>query len=173
MTRQNPSSLHVKLGYAICGNLCVPAEADLDLVLSGKAGAEEPALVAAEARVPRRVPLGARATGGGLAVRSVHREPAGAQQRVVVEVAAPEGAPVDLFVEGPTPEWALPLPEPSARRPAARRERGNSPSTSTACRPAQTPTARCSLSPPFRRPTPSRSKPISTNSPGTVIYRRT
>ena len=54
-----PSSLHVKLGYAICGNLCVPAEADLDLTLSGKGGAEEPTLVAAEARVPRHVPLGA------------------------------------------------------------------------------------------------------------------
>jgi DsbC/DsbD-like thiol-disulfide interchange protein len=105
-----PSSLHVKLGYAICGNLCVPAEADLDLKLSGRAGAEEPALVAAEARVPRRVSLGA---GTGLAVRSVHREPGGAHPRVVVEIATPEGAPVELFVEGPTPNWALPLPEPS------------------------------------------------------------
>jgi hypothetical protein len=71
-----PSALHVKLGYAICGTLCVPAEADLDLVLSGKAGAEEPALVAAEARVPRRVPLGAgTGPGGGLAVRSFGRRP--------------------------------------------------------------------------------------------------
>ena len=105
-----PSSLRLKLGYAVCGNLCVPAEADLDLKLSGEAGAEEPALVAAEARVPRRVSLGA---GTGLAVRSVHREPGGAHPHVVVEIAAPEGAPVELFVEGPTPNWALPLPEPS------------------------------------------------------------
>jgi DsbC/DsbD-like thiol-disulfide interchange protein len=106
-----PSSLRVKLGYAICGNLCVPAEADLDLVLSGKAGAEEPALHAAEARVPRRIPLGAGAVGSGLGVRSVHREADGAHKRVVVEVVAPEGTPVDLFVEGPTRDWALPLPE--------------------------------------------------------------
>jgi DsbC/DsbD-like thiol-disulfide interchange protein len=112
-----PSSLRVKLGYAVCGNLCVPAEADLDLKLSGKAGAEEPALVAAEARVPRRIPLGA-GTGpkDGLAVRSVRRETSGAHARVVVEIAAPEDAPVDLFVEGPTPDWALPLPE--QQRPA-------------------------------------------------------
>jgi len=109
-----PSSLRVKLGYAICANLCVPAEADLDLVLSGEAGAEEPALVAAEARVPRRVPLGAGT--GGLAVCSVHRESGGAREHVVVEVAAPEGAPVDLFAEGPAPGWALPLPE--SRGPA-------------------------------------------------------
>jgi hypothetical protein len=26
-------------------------------------------------------------------------------------VAAPQDAPVELFVEGPTPDWALPLPE--------------------------------------------------------------
>ncbi len=107
-----PSSLRVKLGFAICGTLCVPAEADLDLLLSGKAGAEEGALVAAEARVPRRVPLGAgTGLGGGLAIRSVHRQSGGAHERVVVEVAARDGAPVDLFVEGPTPSWALPLPE--------------------------------------------------------------
>ncbi len=115
-----PSTLHVKLGYAICGTLCVPAEADLNLVLSGKAGTEEAALVAAEARVPRRVLLGAgTGPGGGLAVRSLHRESSGAYQRVVVEVAAPQGAPVDLFAEGPTPDWALPLPVPSRSAPGS------------------------------------------------------
>ena len=62
------SLLRVKLGYAVCGNLCVPAQADLDLTLSGKAGAEEAALEAAEARVPRRIPLGATDQHGGLAV---------------------------------------------------------------------------------------------------------
>ncbi len=106
-----PSALHVKLSYAVCGNVCIPAEASLDLALSDDAGTDQPALVAAEARVPRRVPLGA---GTGLAIRSVHREPGGAHERVVVEIAAPEGGtPVELFVEGPTAEWALPLPEPS------------------------------------------------------------
>ena len=112
------SSLRVKLGYAICGNLCVPAEANLHLTLSGKAGADEPQLVAAEARVPRRVPLGAASgANDGLAVRSVHRETAGARERVVVEVASPKGTPVDLFVEGPTTDWALPLPEPQSVAP--------------------------------------------------------
>jgi DsbC/DsbD-like thiol-disulfide interchange protein len=103
------ASLHVKLGYAICGNVCIPAEADLKLGLSGKGGAEEPALAAAEARVPRRIPLGARI---GLAIISVHREPGGAHERVLVDVAAPAAMPVELFVEGPTADWALPLPEP-------------------------------------------------------------
>jgi len=103
------ASLHVKLGYAICGKLCIPAEADLILGLSGKARAEEPALAAAQARVPRRIPLGASS---GLAITAVHRERSGAHERVVVDVAAPAKMPIELFVEGPTADWALPLPEP-------------------------------------------------------------
>ncbi len=113
-----PASLHVKLGYAVCGNLCVPAQADLGLIVSGKPNAEEPALEAAEARVPRRIALGAGAgPGGGLSIRSIHREAVGTHERVVVDVAAPDGAPVDLFAEGPTPDWALPLPEPEPPAP--------------------------------------------------------
>lgn len=103
-----PSLLRVKLGYAVCGNLCVPAQADLELTLSGKAGTQEAALAAAETRVPRRVAVGAS---GGLAIRSVHRLTDGGNARIVVEVSAPEGLPVDLFAEGPTSNWALPLPE--------------------------------------------------------------
>src|SRR5580698_1971043 len=65
--------LHLKLGYAICGNLCVPAEANLQLALNGD-GAEDAAIEQAEVRVPRRVPLGPNAgPGGGLAVLAVHR----------------------------------------------------------------------------------------------------
>lgn len=102
-------SVHLKLGYAICGNLCVPAEANLNLALSGD-GAEEKMIEKAEVHVPRRLALGA---GKDLVIRSVHREPGGAHDRVVVEVTAPDDAPVTLFVEGPTPEWSLPLPEPA------------------------------------------------------------
>jgi DsbC/DsbD-like thiol-disulfide interchange protein len=107
------SSLHLKLGYAICGDLCVPVEANLQLVLNGD-GAEDAAIEKAEIRVPRRVPLGPN-TGPdkGLAVLAVHRVPGGAHDRVIVDVAAPAGAPVDLFVEGPTPDWALPQPAAS------------------------------------------------------------
>jgi DsbC/DsbD-like thiol-disulfide interchange protein len=105
--------LHLKLGYAICGNLCVPAEANLQLALNGD-GAEDAAIEQAEVRVPRRVPLGPNAgPGGGLAVLAVHRIAGAAHDHVVIDVAAPAGAPVTLFVEGPTPDWALPQPEPT------------------------------------------------------------
>src|SRR5580698_6494151 len=69
IVQQDPakhSSLHLKLGYAICANLCVPAEATLELALSSD-GAEETALEKEELRVPRRVAPG---PGKGLAVIS-------------------------------------------------------------------------------------------------------
>jgi DsbC/DsbD-like thiol-disulfide interchange protein len=113
------SSVHLKLDYAICGTLCVPAEAKLDLSLNGK-GDEETTLEKAELLVPRRVALGAD-DHSGLAIRSVHREPGGEHERVVVELAAPAGASVDLFVEGPTPDWSLPLPEQSGPPAPVRR----------------------------------------------------
>lgn len=111
---RKPSSLHLKLGYAVCGKLCVPAQADLGLTLAGTAGAEEPTLVAAEARVPRRVALG---ESSGLGIASVHRQTDGKHERVVVDVAVPDGEPIDLFAEGPTSEWALPLPQPAGPAP--------------------------------------------------------
>jgi DsbC/DsbD-like thiol-disulfide interchange protein len=104
-----PSTVHLKLDYAICGNLCVPAEATLELALNGD-GAEEAAIEKADLRVPRPVALGA---GQDLSIRSVHREPGGEHDRVVVEVSAAKDAEIGLFVEGPTADWALPLPEPS------------------------------------------------------------
>jgi DsbC/DsbD-like thiol-disulfide interchange protein len=104
-----PADLKVKLTYAVCERLCVPAEGNAELVLPGKAGAAEALLAAAEARIPKRVALGAA---GKLAITSVRREPGSPRERVIVDVAAPDGAPVDLFVEGPTPDWGLPLPEP-------------------------------------------------------------
>jgi DsbC/DsbD-like thiol-disulfide interchange protein len=105
-----PPTLRVKLDYAVCGTLCVPAHATLELALTGKS-ADEATLKSAEQSVPKRVALGPN-SGNALAVLSVRREAGGKRDRVVVDVAAPAGVPVVLFAEGPTPDWALPLPEP-------------------------------------------------------------
>jgi DsbC/DsbD-like thiol-disulfide interchange protein len=102
-----PVTLQIKLGYAVCEKLCVPAEGKAELALTGGRSAQEARLAAAEARVPRKVALGAGQT---LAIRSVRREQGGARPRVLVDVAAPRGVSVDLFAEGPTDQWALPLP---------------------------------------------------------------
>jgi DsbC/DsbD-like thiol-disulfide interchange protein len=108
-----PTVLRLKLGYDVCANMCVPADANLELALSGD-GNEDAAIEKEVARVPHRVAPG-RGTdpGKGLAVISAHREPGGEHDRVVVDVAAPKDATIDLFAEGPTPEWSLPLPEPA------------------------------------------------------------
>ncbi len=102
-----PSTVHLKLNYAICGKLCVPAEANLDLALNGD-GAEEAAIEKADMRVPRQVAFGADQD---FSIRSLHREPGGEHERVVVDLSAPSDQDVELFVEGPTADWSLPVPE--------------------------------------------------------------
>jgi DsbC/DsbD-like thiol-disulfide interchange protein len=108
-----PVRLDLKLEYAVCEKLCVPAEGVAELLLDGGASSLDATLTAAEALVPKRAKLGDTAP---LAVRAVRREAGGAKPRIVVDVAGPE--PVDLFAEGPTPDWALPVPDPVAGAPA-------------------------------------------------------
>jgi DsbC/DsbD-like thiol-disulfide interchange protein len=106
VTRQDqakPVVLAIKIDYAICEKLCVPAQAKAALALADSPSQQDARLAAAEARVPRKVALG---TGSALAVRTVRREDA----RVLIDVAVPAGATVDMFAEGPTEEWSLPLP---------------------------------------------------------------
>jgi DsbC/DsbD-like thiol-disulfide interchange protein len=110
-----PVTLNLKLDYAVCEKLCVPAEAKLELVLTGAETANEAALDAAETRVPKAAAVG---DGGTPSIRAVRREAGSGKPRVTVDVAAPAGAPVVLFAEGPTAQWALPLPEPVAGAPA-------------------------------------------------------
>jgi len=108
-----PVRLRLDLDYAICERLCVPAEGKAELVLSSGRTSYDAALAAAEARVPRPGKLGENSA---LAIRAVQRDPDG---RVVVDLVVPKDADAqtDLFAEGPTPEWALPLPEPVPEAP--------------------------------------------------------
>jgi DsbC/DsbD-like thiol-disulfide interchange protein len=107
---KRPVQLRLKLDYAVCEKLCVPAEGQAELALDGKPSAFDAALAQAEALVPKPAALGSDAP---LAVRSVRMEAGGAHPRIVVDVAAP-AEPVALFAEGPTPEWSLPVPRPTA-----------------------------------------------------------
>ena len=50
-----PVTLRAKLDYAVCEKLCVPVEAKLELTLPPNGGADNAALAAAEARVPKPV----------------------------------------------------------------------------------------------------------------------
>ncbi len=109
-----PVALRLRLQYAICEKLCVPAEARGDLTLASGRASQDAALTAAEGRVPTRLALG---EGGDLSIRSLRRERVdGGKERAVVDVAGPAG--LDLFVEGPTQQWALPVPTPVTGAPA-------------------------------------------------------
>jgi DsbC/DsbD-like thiol-disulfide interchange protein len=101
--------LRLKLDYAVCEKLCVPAEGRAELTLDGAASALDAALAKAEALVPKPAKAGDDAP---LALRGLRREPGRDPARVIVDVAAPGSEPIELFAEGPTPEWALPVPEP-------------------------------------------------------------
>jgi len=117
VTPQDPAKpvrLHVALDYAVCAKMCVPAKGKADLVLRS-GGDANPSLQAAQARVPRKV----SAAAAGL---SVKRTGGGPKPQVTVDVPAPAQGPVTVFVEGPTAEWALPIPKPAAQSPPGKRE---------------------------------------------------
>ncbi len=116
--KSKPVVLRLKLDYAVCEKLCVPAEGNVALPLTGASPAQDAALTAAEASVPRQATLN---DSKPFAIRAVHREPGAKPQKVIVDIAAPEHFKVDLFAEGPTGNWALPLPTPISGAPAGQR----------------------------------------------------
>lgn len=97
-----PVTLRLKLDYAVCEKICQPADAKAELTLGGPSAFID-RIAASAAAVPKAVPLG---SDGALSIRAARRDGA----KVIVDVAAPAGAEVDLFAEGPAPDWALPVP---------------------------------------------------------------
>ncbi len=103
-----PVILRAAISYAVCEKICLPVEASLELPFANVVSMEDAALSAALDTVPKPANIG---DPNPVTLLDVHREGA---SRVVVDVAEPQGTPVDLFVEGPTPDWALPPPQPVA-----------------------------------------------------------
>lgn len=112
-----PVTLRLKIDYAVCEKLCIPAEGRAELALAAGGSVQDAELSAAEARVPKQVP----ATEAGLTVRRVSDAP---KPLIAVDLKTPTGKPVGLFVEGPTPEWALPVPKPAEGAPTGHRHFG-------------------------------------------------
>ena len=112
-TPGKPVRLRVKFDYAVCEKLCVPVEGRAELTLGAAKGDFDAILVAAEKSVPQP----AKASDIGLAVRRVT---GGLKPLVMVDIAAETGSAVELFAEGPTAEWALPIPKPAQGAPAGR-----------------------------------------------------
>lgn len=110
-TPGKPVQLRLKAEYAVCEKLCVPAEGRVELPLNAGTSGEDAALKSAQAQVPELVP----AADVGLTARRVNNGP---KPLVMVDLTAPAGKPIQLFVEGPSPEWALPIPKPAQGAPA-------------------------------------------------------
>jgi len=108
--RGKPVTLSLAIDYGVCEKICMPVDAKAELTLTGKPTGQDQRIAAAEARVPKPAVPGQH---GALSIRAVKRE----GSRIVVDVAYPTGDSVDLFAEGPTPDWALPVPSPVAGAP--------------------------------------------------------
>jgi len=105
-----PVTLRAGINYAVCEKLCIPVEANAELAFASVASTEDSALFAALDTVPKPASIG---DPNPLTIRDVKRD---GKSSVLVDVATSDAREVSLFVEGPTPDWALPVPtllEPS------------------------------------------------------------
>ena len=107
-----PVTLRADINYAVCEKICIPVEANTELSFASVASTEDGALSAALDTVPKPARIG---DPNPLTIRDVKRE---GKSTVLVDVAAPDGKEVNLFVEGPTPDWGLPIPNRIENSPA-------------------------------------------------------
>ena len=104
------AALKLKLDFATCEKLCIPAEAILSLPFAADASAEI-SLEEAEKRLPEKQEVSKPRP---LAILSAKVErgknPEGKDDRIIVKVLARTVGKLDLFAEGPGEEWTLALP---------------------------------------------------------------
>jgi DsbC/DsbD-like thiol-disulfide interchange protein len=100
-----PVTLRADISYAVCEKLCIPVQASAELAFASVASTEDSVLFAALDTVPKPASVG---DPNPLTIRDVKRE---GKSAVLVDVVAPDARAVNLFVEGPTPDWALPVPK--------------------------------------------------------------
>jgi DsbC/DsbD-like thiol-disulfide interchange protein len=99
-----PVTLRAEINYAVCEKLCIPVEASTELSFTSVASTEDSALFAALDTVPKPASIG---DPNPLTIRDVKRD---GKSSVQVDVVSPDAREVSLFVEGPTPDWGLPVP---------------------------------------------------------------
>ena len=106
-----PVTLRAEISYAVCEKLCIPVDASTELAFTSVASTEDSALFAALETVPKPASVG---DPNPLTIRDVKRE---GPAQVTVDVVTPDTREINLFVEGPTPDWALPAPKPVPQSP--------------------------------------------------------
>lgn len=100
-----PVTLRADINYAVCEKLCVPVEAKAELNFVSESSTEDNNISAALDTVPKPAKIGDT---GPLTIRDVRRD---GKVGVVVDVVAADGKDANLFAEGPTLDWALPVPK--------------------------------------------------------------
>ena len=106
-----PVTLRAAINYAVCEKICIPVDASAELAFNSVASTEDSALFAALDTVPKPANVGDPTP---LTIRDVKRD---GKSTVLVDVAVPDARDVNLFVEGPTPDWGLPVPKPVEHSP--------------------------------------------------------
>jgi DsbC/DsbD-like thiol-disulfide interchange protein len=106
-----PVTLRAEINYAVCEKLCIPVDAKAELAFASVASTEDANLSEALNTVPKPANVG---DPNPLTIRDVKRD---GKTNVLIDVTAPDGKDVSLFVEGPTPDWALPVPKLLASSP--------------------------------------------------------
>lgn len=104
-SNDKPVTLRADINYAVCEKICIPVEASTELTFASVASTEDSVLFAALDTVPKPASIG---DPNPLTIRDVERE---GKSTVMVDVITPDNKAVNLFVEGPTPDWALPVPK--------------------------------------------------------------
>jgi DsbC/DsbD-like thiol-disulfide interchange protein len=99
-----PVILRAGINYAVCEKICIPVEANAELGFTSVASTEDSALFAALDTVPKPASIG---DPNPLTIRDVKRD---GKSSVLIDVVTPDTREINLFVEGPTPDWALPVP---------------------------------------------------------------
>jgi DsbC/DsbD-like thiol-disulfide interchange protein len=102
---EKPVTLRADVNYAVCEKLCIPVQANLELSFNSVASTEDSALFTALDTVPKPANVG---DPNPLTIRDVKRE---GKNEVLVDVVTPDDRGLTLFVEGPTPDWGLPVPK--------------------------------------------------------------
>src|SRR6202790_4610514 len=100
-----PVTLRADINYAVCEKLCIPVEASAELAFTSVASTEDSGLFAALDTVPKPANVG---DPNPLTIRDVKRD---GKSTVLVDVVSPDARDISLFVEGPTPDWGLPVPK--------------------------------------------------------------
>jgi DsbC/DsbD-like thiol-disulfide interchange protein len=104
-SNDKPVTLRANINYAVCEKICIPVDASAELTFASVASTEDSILFAALDTVPKPASVG---DPNPLTIRDVKRQ---GKSTVVVDVISPDARAVNLFVEGPTPDWALPVPK--------------------------------------------------------------